>query len=81
MAKNYLWVIILTTLSSCGIYTKYERQEVDTDGLFGNISIMDTSSIADLAWWDLFTDPQLQTLIEKGACCKYGFTGCSFANA
>ena len=66
MAKNYLWVIILTTLSSCGIYTKYERQEVDTDGLFGNISIMDTSSIADLAWRDLFTDPQLQTLIEKG---------------
>ena len=66
MAKNYLWVIILTTLSSCGIYTKYERQEVDTEGLFGNISIMDTSSIADLAWWDLFTDPQLQTLIEKG---------------
>ena len=66
MAKNYLWVIILTTLSSCGIYTKYERQEVDTEGLFGNISIMDTSSIADLAWRDLVTDPQLQTLIEKG---------------
>ena len=34
-------------LSSCGIYTKYERPEVKTDGLYGqDIEVEDTTSIA-----------------------------------
>ena len=40
-------------LSSCGIYGKYERPEVNTS--FGN-----------LPWRSVFTDPQLQALIEQG---------------
>ena len=52
-------------LSSCGIYTKYERPEVETDGLYGqDIEVEDTTSIASLSWRELFTDPQLQSLIE-----------------
>ena len=52
-------------LSSCGIYTKYERPEVKTDGLYGqDIEVEDTTSIASLSWRELFTDPQLQSLIE-----------------
>lgn len=36
-------------LSSCGIYTKYERPEVKTDGLYGqDIELEDTTSIASL---------------------------------
>lgn len=32
-------------LSSCGIYTKYERPEVKTDGLYGqDIEVEDTTS-------------------------------------
>ena len=52
-------------LSSCGIYTKYERPEVKTDGLYGqDVEVEDTTSIASLSWRELFTDPQLQSLIE-----------------
>lgn len=37
-------------LSSCGIYTKYERPEVKTDGLYGqDIEVEDTTSIASLS--------------------------------
>ena len=59
-------------LSSCGIYTKYERPEVKTDGLYGqdtftgqSVEAQDTASIASLSWRELFTDPQLQSLIEQ----------------
>ena len=52
-------------LSSCGIYTKYERPEVKTDGLYGqDVEVEDTTSIASLSWRELFTDPQLQSLLE-----------------
>ena len=56
-------------LSSCGIYTKYERPEVKTDGLYGqDIEVEDTTSIATLSWRELFTDPQLQ--ISLSMHCK-----------
>lgn len=53
-------------LSSCGIYNKYQRPEdITTDGLYGtDVEVQDTTSIATLSWRELFTDPQLQTLIE-----------------
>lgn len=54
-------------LSSCGIYNKYQRPEdITTDNLYGQEVVQaDTASIADLSWRQLFTDPQLQTLIEQ----------------
>ena len=55
-------------LSSCGIYTTYERpSDINTDGLYGqdlNEEAVDTASIASLSWRELFTDSHLQTLIE-----------------
>lgn len=61
------------TLSSCGIYTKYQRPEdIRTEGLYGQevqdslkLEVQDTTSIASLSWRELFTDPQLQSLIEQ----------------
>ena len=53
-------------LSSCGIYTKYERPEVKTDGLYGqDVEVEDTATIASLSWRELFTDPQLKVLIGQ----------------
>lgn len=57
-------------LSSCGIYTTYERpSDINTDGLYGQdlneeAVAVDTASIAPLSWRELFTDSHLQTLIE-----------------
>lgn len=53
-------------LSSCGVYNKYKRPEVITDGLYGqDVEVVDTTSIASLKWQELFTDPYLQSLIEQ----------------
>ena len=58
------------SLSSCGIYTTYERpSDINTDGLYGQdlneeAVAVDTASIASLSWRELFTDSHLQMLIE-----------------
>ena len=60
--------ILLLLTSSCGIYRKYERPEnIVTEPLFGEqYDTADTTSIATMGWEELFTDPQLQVLIQKG---------------
>ena len=60
-------------LVSCGLYNKYERPEVVADGIVrdpvaqnGALQSADTTSFGNLPWRQLFTDPQLQLLIEQG---------------
>ncbi len=62
----------LLLLASCGLYNKYERPDVDTAGLFRDVqSDVDTlvtntdENFGNLPWREVFTDPQLQALIEK----------------
>jgi NodT family efflux transporter outer membrane factor (OMF) lipoprotein len=62
------------TLSGCkSLYGKYERPDVKVSGLYRDsvsnvdtLAVADTSSIGNLPWRSVFTDPQLQALIEKG---------------
>jgi len=60
-------------LTSCGLYNKYDRPEVVADGIVrdplaanGALQVADTASFGNLPWRQLFTDPQLQMLIEQG---------------
>ena len=60
-------------MSSCGIYNKYERPEVNATGLVRDVTsttdtlaVTDTTSFGNLPWRSVFTDPQLQALIEQG---------------
>ena len=73
MKKLILFAAGALLMTSCGIYNKYERPEVDTKGLVRDVVSTtdtlvanDTTSFGNLAWRTVFTDPQLQTLIEKG---------------
>lgn len=74
--KRYNFLIIglaAVTLTGCkSLYGKYERPAVNTSGLIrdavnGNdtLAVTDTTSFANIPWRSVFTDPQLQTLIEK----------------
>ena len=61
------------TMTSCGLYNKYERPEVNTQGLVRDtlsltdtLAVNDTTSFGNLPWRSVFTDPQLQTLIQQG---------------
>ena len=62
-------------MSGCGIYTKYEPQTTVPDKLYGDTvaveadtasTVADTVSLGNVQWRELFTDPKLRTLIEKG---------------
>lgn len=60
-------------MSSCGLYNKYERPDVNTTGLVRNVksatdtlAVTDTASFGNLPWRSVFTDNKLQSLIETG---------------
>ena len=62
-----LSVATLSLLSGCGIYKSYQPETSVPDNLFREEApATDTTSIGNLDWRELFTDPQLQALIEKG---------------
>ena len=71
--KYFNFLIAATLLSSCGLYGKYHRSEnVNTQGLIRDLtSDVDTlvgntdENFGNLPWREVFTDPQLQSLIEK----------------
>lgn len=59
--------------SSCkSLYGKYERPDVNTEGLYRDpvsltdtLQVNDTTSFGNLPWREVFTDPYLQGFIEK----------------
>lgn len=60
-----LWAVCLMT--GCSIYKPYSRPEVQTEGLYRDLEeTKDTASIATLGWRNLFSDKNLQALIDKG---------------
>ena len=71
MKKLLLISSAVLLLSSCGLYNKYDRPDVNTQGLIRD-AVSDTDTLAlntdpnfgQLPWREVFTDPQLQQLIE-----------------
>ena len=71
--KSFNFLIAATLLVGCGVYNKYERPDVETTGLVRDVLndrdtlvVQDTASFGNLPWRSVFTDPQLQVLIEQG---------------
>ena len=67
------FLIAASLFTGCGLYNKYERPEVDAQGLIRDaisdidtLDVQDTASFGNLPWREVFTDPVLQTLIEQG---------------
>ncbi len=73
MKKIIVFTFAALLLSSCGLYNKYERPDVNTTGivrdplsLTDTLAIQDTTSFGNMPWRSVFTDPQLQVLIQQG---------------
>ncbi|MEG1758850.1 MAG: TolC family protein [Alistipes sp.] len=65
--RKIVFLCVAIALTGCGIYKPYTRPEVKTDGLYGaDVQSTDTLSMGDIRWQEMFTDPQLQALIEVG---------------
>jgi NodT family efflux transporter outer membrane factor (OMF) lipoprotein len=73
MNVRIIQILLLTSaivlLGSCGIYNSYSRPYtgIRTDSLYRDVNAAgDTANSRNLGWRKLFTDPALQSLIEKG---------------
>lgn len=75
MRKTTIIAILSATMmmGSCGIYSKYERPDINTDGIIRDQmsasdmkETTDTASFGNLPWRQVFTDPMLQDLIQQG---------------
>ncbi len=68
-----LMAVGTVVVTSCGLYQKYERPDVNTKGIIrDNVSLTDTLvstpdslTFGNLPWRTVFTDPQLQILIQQ----------------
>lgn len=75
MKKINVMIIGLATVMMTGcktLYGTYERPDVNTVGIYRDpvsmtdtLTVNDTTSFGNMPWREVFTDPQLQTLIEK----------------
>lgn len=74
MKKQIIYMLCATALlSSCHIYKSYDRpKDIETAGLYrdpvaeNDTLVSDTANFGNLPWRTVFTDPQLQSLIELG---------------
>ena len=71
MKKALYMLVGALLLSSCGIYTKYHRPDVNTTGLYRDnvnnadtLAASDTTTLGSTPWREVFTDPKLQALID-----------------
>lgn len=68
MRRNRLYIGVICAvlvLASCGVVKPYQQPQVATQDLYRDVDTNDTSSIANMKWDELFTDPKLQGLIRK----------------
>ena len=57
---------ILVAFWSCTAPQHFQRKNVDTSGLYGNYAIADSATLADKPWREIFSETNLQQLIEEG---------------
>ncbi|MCK7554825.1 TolC family protein [Chitinophaga sedimenti] len=69
MKNRYIAYIIgvPVLLAGCKITQQYEKPDIQTPATYrGAQTATDTSTLADIRWQELFSDPQLRTLIQQG---------------
>jgi len=58
-------------LSGCAVGPNYVRPQVDSPAVFRDDSAATNTSFADLAWWKVYQDDDLQTLIHEALTNNY----------
>lgn len=67
MKKTTIFILSTLMLTGCGTYSRYHRAGIRTENLYWNLSVdIDTINIASMSWREMFTDRELQSLIEAG---------------
>ncbi len=70
-----LTLLLVTLLAGCALGPDYKRPPVDTPPEFrsedAESAPVDTRSLADVPWWEVFNDSALQGLIERSLIDSY----------
>lgn len=66
LSRGLLSLLLLLFIAGCQVTKPYEAPPVTLSGLYRDVVPTDTSTLAQLPWRTLFTDPALQTLIAEG---------------
>lgn len=71
MKKIVMIVFAAALMSSCGLYNKYQRPDINTQGLVRDphtdtdtLAVSDTVSYGNMAWKEVFANKELQSLID-----------------
>ena len=67
--KKYIFILLaVLSMSSCGVYQKYERRDLwFVDSLYRRLDVpTDTFTTGSVSWERMFTDPILQEWINLG---------------
>lgn len=70
MKKIILVVALLTLMGGCNIYRPFSRPEVKTEGVYRDNKTEDTTSLGNMPWKEIFTDADLQALIDEALLCN-----------
>lgn len=68
MKKRYIilsLVLVAFSLQSCFVAKKYQQPEIEAVDQYRNVSTSDSATLASMPWKELFTDANLQSLIQK----------------
>lgn len=64
--KRWFLLAALTTLAACTVGPNYQRPQVAVpDHFYGATASADAASIADAAWFDIFKDTTLRSLVDE----------------
>ena len=64
--KYCLIITVLIGLSSCKIQKDYIAPKIEEVSNFRNNTTIDSTSFANMSWWEIFNDSTLVSLIEEG---------------
>jgi multidrug efflux system outer membrane protein len=56
--------LAVLALAGCALGPGYERPELPATDTFRGRDVVETASLADLPWWEVFADPALQALVR-----------------
>jgi NodT family efflux transporter outer membrane factor (OMF) lipoprotein len=62
---------LLLLLASCKVYEPYQKPDIETESLYPHDMSLDSTTLADMPWRELFEDPYLQDLISEGLANNY----------
>jgi multidrug efflux system outer membrane protein len=68
------WAVIASLLAGCSVGPKYRKPIVQPPPTFrgaGDVNAPDSNSLADLKWYEVFKDEQLQGLIRTALANNY----------